>query len=113
MHASTFEALWVRQHLASLCRQGGQTTGACVLSGHTDLKDLYGFLASRHPAQRRQAKRDARRLLRLAHPVWRGHTDKRCDRIRTDRPSDMSVTFLRSHPELQPHRHFIEGFTES
>ncbi len=79
IHASTFEALWVRQHLASLCRQGGQT-------------NLSGFLASRHPAQRSQAKRDARRLLRLAHPVLLGHTDKRCDRIRTDRQSDLLET---------------------
>jgi hypothetical protein len=92
MHAYTFEALWVRQPLASLLRPGGQPTGAFVLSGHTDRKDLCGFLASRHPAQRRQATRDARRLLRLAHPVLLGHTEQRFDRIRTDRHSDVIET---------------------
>lgn len=67
-------------------------TGEFLLSGHTDLQDLCGFLTSWHPAQGRQAQRDARGILRLAHPVLLGHPKKRCDRIRTDRQPDAIKT---------------------
>lgn len=60
-----------------------------MLSGHADLKDLLGFLPCRRPAQGRQAKGDARGILRLAHPVLLGHPEKRCDGIGTDRYADV------------------------
>ncbi len=89
MQTQTLEALRVREHLAPLCRQGGQPSSALVLSGHTDLKDLLGVLPSRHPAKGRQAQGDARGILGLAHPVLLGPPEKRCDRIGTDRQSDV------------------------
>jgi hypothetical protein len=89
MQAQTLEALRVREHLAPLFRQGGQPSGALVLSGHPDLKDWLGFLPRRHPAKGRQAQGDASGILGLAHPVVLGRPEKRCDRIGTDRQSDV------------------------
>ena len=89
LQAQTHEALRVREHLASLFRQGGQPSSELVLSDHTDLKDLLGFLPSRYPAKGRQAQGDAIGILGLAHSVLLGHREKRCDRIGTDRQSDV------------------------
>ena len=65
-------------------------TGELVLSGHTDLKDLRGFLPSRHHRTRPAGEGHARGILRLAHPVLLGHPEKRFNRIRTDRQADRS-----------------------
>src|SRR6266446_8051775 len=92
IQAQTLEALGVRAPLAPLLRQGGEPTGARVLSGHADLKHWLGFLPRRHAAQGWQAKRDASRILGLAHPVLLGHPEKRFDRIGTDRQANLVET---------------------
>ena len=61
---------------------------SCCLATLT-CKHLLGFLPSGHTAQGRQAKRDASRILRLAHPVVLGHPEKRFDGIGADRQADV------------------------
>ena len=86
--AQTLKTLWVTQHLAPLLGQGDDLTGELLLPRHADLKHLLGFLPSGKTAQGRQAKRDASRILRLAHPVLLGHPEKRFDGIGADRQAD-------------------------
>jgi hypothetical protein len=59
---------------------------SCDLVGSrpTDSQHLRGFLARRHPTQGRQAKGEARRLLRLAHAMALGHPAECCDGIGAD-----------------------------
>jgi len=85
----TLEALRVREDLTPLLGKRGERRGERGLPGHTDLQDLFRFLASRHPAQRREAKGNAIGILRLTHPVTLGHAKERCDRIGTDRQTDL------------------------
>ena len=61
------ETLRVPQDLATLLAQRGELSGEFVLPGHTDREDLLGFFPSRRPAEGRQAKGDASRILGLAH----------------------------------------------
>ena len=49
----TLEALRVREDLTPLLGKRGERRSEFVLPGHTDLQDLFRFLASRHPAKRR------------------------------------------------------------
>ena len=88
MPAQTFETLWVAQHLVSLRGQGDELTRDLLLPGDADLKHLLGFLTSRHAAQGWQVKRYASRILDLAHPVWLGHPEKRCNALGADRQAD-------------------------
>ncbi len=81
----TLEALRVREDLAPLLGKRGERRRELVLPGHTDLQDLFRFLASRHPAKRREAKGNAIGILRLPHPVTLGHAKERFNRIGTDR----------------------------
>ena len=99
--AERLKTLWVSEHLAPLLGQGGERRGEVLLSGHTHLEHLLGFLVSRHPAQGRQAKRNAYRILGLAHPVLLGHTEKRFDGIRTDRQPDVIKPEGRGGLELE------------
>jgi len=85
----TLEALRVREDLTPLLGKRGERRSELVLPGHTDLQDLFRFLASRHPAKRREAKGNAIGILSLTHPVTLGHTKERFDRIGTDRQADL------------------------
>ena len=49
----TLEALRVRENLTPLLGKRGERRSELMLPGHTDLQDLFRFLASRHPAKRR------------------------------------------------------------
>ena len=59
------------------------------MPGHADREDLLGFLPRRRPAEGRQAKGDASRIQRLAHPMVFAHPKERFDEIGTDRHADM------------------------
>src|SRR5712691_7430130 len=85
----TLETLRVPQDLATLLAPRGERSGAFVWPGHTDREDLLGFFPSRRPAEGRQAKGDARRILRVAHALALGHPKERCDRIGADRQADV------------------------
>lgn len=85
----TLEALRVSEDLTPLLGKRGERRSALVLLGHTDLQDLFRFLASRHPAKRREAKGKAIGILSLTHPVTLGHAKERFDRIGTDRQADL------------------------
>ena len=87
--AQTFETLWVAQHLVSLLGQGEVLTRDLLLPGDADLKHMLGFLTSRYAAQGWQVQRYASRILGLAHPVWLGHPDKRCDALGAHRQADV------------------------
>src|SRR5919204_703252 len=87
--AEILEPLWVPEHLAPLLGQGGELSGEVLLPGHTHLEHLLGCLASRHPAQSRQAKGDASRILSLAHAVLLGHPKERFDSIGAYRQPDV------------------------
>ncbi len=89
IEAETLETLRVPQHLAPLLGQGGALSGELLLSRHTHLKHLLGFLPSGNAAEGRQAKRNAIRILRLAHPPKLGHAEQRFDRIGADRQADV------------------------
>ena len=91
-HAEAVETLRVAQHLTPLLGQRDALTGDLLLPRHTDREDLLGFLPRRHTAAGRQTKRDASRILCLAHPVWLGYPEKRFDRIGADRQADMAQT---------------------
>src|SRR6266404_1928677 len=79
--AQTLETLRVPEHLATLLGQRGELSGELALPCHTDREDLLGFLPSRRPAEGRQAKGDASRILRLAHPMAFGHPKERFDGV--------------------------------
>jgi len=83
------ETLRVPQDLATLLAQRGELSGEFVLPGHTDREDLLGFFPSRCPAEGRQAKGDASRILGLAHPMALGYPKERFDRIGADRQADV------------------------
>jgi len=87
--AQTLKTLWVPQHLATLFAQRDDLACHLLLSGHADLKDLLGFLASGKTAASREAQGDASRLLGLPHTVWLGDPKKRCDGIGADRQADV------------------------
>jgi len=90
LSGQTLKAPGVREHLTPLLGQGRACRSELVLSPHTDPQDLLGFLPSRRPAKRWQAKGDARRIGSLAHPVALAHPEKRFDRIGTDRHAHVS-----------------------
>src|SRR6266852_7832551 len=85
----TLKTLWVSQHLATLFTQRDDRAGPLLWSGHADLQDLLGFLARGKTTKSREAQGDARRILRLAHPVLLGDPKKRCDGIGADRQADV------------------------
>src|SRR5437763_16902680 len=99
--AETLQALRVRQHLASLLGQGDQWSSELLVSRHADLKHLLGFVASRHTAQGRQAKRDETRIRSLAHPMALGHAARRFDGIGADRQAEVIEPEGRGGPELE------------
>src|SRR5712691_12800733 len=70
--AQTLKTLWVPQHLATLLAQRDDLACHLLWSGHADLKDLLGFLASGKTAASREAQGDASRILGLPHTVWLG-----------------------------------------
>ncbi|HSX79736.1 MAG TPA: hypothetical protein VLQ80_14340 [Candidatus Saccharimonadia bacterium] len=84
--------------LTPLLGQGRQCRGECVLLGHTAPEDVLGCLSSRPSTKRRQAKGDARRIRRLAHPVTLAPPTQRCDRIGTDRHTHVSKSYGRGDP---------------
>ena len=86
----TLECLAMAQHLAPLRGQRGHLPRDLMLSRHADPQHLFGFLSRRRPTEGRQVKGNASRILRLAHPVARGHPAERCDRIGADRYADVS-----------------------
>ncbi len=87
--AKALETLRAPQHLTPLLGQRGELSGELLLPCHTDCKDLFSFLPSRRTAEGRQAKRDASRILRLAHAVVLSHPEQRFDRIGADRQADV------------------------
>ena len=87
--AQTLKTLWVPQHLATLLAQRDDLACHLLLSGHADLKDLLGFLASGKTAASREAQGDASRILGLPHTVWLGDPKKRCDGIGAERQADV------------------------
>src|SRR6266571_9482469 len=87
--AQTLKTLWVPQHLAPLLGQGNDLTCDLLLPRHADVKHLLGFLPRGKTAEGRQAKRDASRILRFAHPVVLGHPEKRGDGIGADRQANL------------------------
>src|SRR5216683_3507281 len=89
IQAETLETLRVAQHLAPLLGQGGELPCDLSLSGHTDGKYLLSFFPSWHAAQGRQAKCNARRILRLAHAMAFGHPEKGFDGIGAERQADV------------------------
>ena len=90
--AQALKTLRVPQHLTALLGQGGDLTCECLLPGSADGKHLLGFLPSGKTAEGRQAKRDASRILGLAHPVVLGHPEKRFDGIGADRQANLVET---------------------
>ncbi len=88
LEAETLETLRVPQHLAPLLGQRGELIGAFLLFRHTHLKHLLGFLPSGNTAEGRQAKRNAMRILRLAHPPKLGHAEQRFERIGADQQAE-------------------------
>ena len=89
LEAETFETLRVPQHLAPLRGQGDDRTCDLLLSRHTHLQHLLGFLPRGHTAQSRQAKRQAMCLRSLTHPMALGDPEKRCHGSGTDRHADV------------------------
>src|SRR5712691_105920 len=76
IEAETFETLRMPQHLAPLLGQGGELSSELLLSCHTHLQHLFGFLPSGNAAEGRQSKRHAMRILRLTHPMALGHPEQ-------------------------------------
>ena len=89
LEAETLETLRVPHHLAPLLGQRGELSGASLLSRHTHLQHLLGFLPSENAAEGRQAKRHAICILRLAHPPKLGHAEQRFNGIGADRQADV------------------------
>ena len=90
--AQTLKTLWVSQHLAPLLGQGDDLPCDLVLPRYADGKHLLGFLPRGKTAEGRQAKRDASRILGLAHPVLLGHPEQRFDGIGADRQANLVET---------------------
>lgn len=90
--AQTLKMLWVTQHLAPLLGQGNALTCDLLLPRHADVKHLLGFLPRGKATEGRQAKRDARGILGLAHPMLLGHPEQRCDGIGADRQANLVET---------------------
>src|SRR5712691_567519 len=90
--AQTLKTLWVTQPLAPLLGQGDDRACDFLLPRHADVKHLLGFLPRGKTAEGRQAKRDARRILGLAHPVVLGHPEKRFDGIGAERQAHLVET---------------------
>ena len=88
--AQALKTRGVPQHLAPLLGQGEDLTCACLLPRHADVKHLLGFLPRGKTAEGGQAKRDASRILGLAHPVVLGHPKKRCDGLGAEGQADVS-----------------------
>ena len=87
--SEALKTLRVAQHLTPLLGQRGALTGDLLLPREADLKHLLGFLPCGKTAEGRQAQRNARGILRFAHPVVLGHPEKRCDGIGTARQADV------------------------
>jgi hypothetical protein len=84
----TLKALGMLEKVTSLLSQRGEHRREGLLPGYADLQNLRCFLASWHPAKRRQAKGNAIGILNLAHAMALGHAKERLDRIGTDRSAD-------------------------
>ena len=104
LKAETREMLRVPQHLAPLLAQGGALSGELLLPCHTHPKHLLSFLPSGNAAERRQAQRNAIRILRLAHPMALGHTEERFDRIGADWQADVIEPQCRGGLQLEVKR---------
>src|SRR5713226_3473917 len=100
LHAQSLKSVRVGQPLTPLLCQRGESTWDLLLLSHADCKHLPGFLPGWRAAQGGQAKCDAMGILALAHPLLRGHAEKRCDRIGADRPADLVETTRRGGLEL-------------
>jgi len=68
----TLKTRRVTPYRSPLCGQRDDLAGTRVLSGHADLKDLLGFLASGKTAQSRHAKGGARGILGRTQPMALG-----------------------------------------
>src|SRR4029450_8433308 len=101
IEAEALETLGVTEHLTPLLGQGDDLTCKRLLPGHADVKDLLGFLASGKTAEGRQTRRDASRILGLAHAVLLGDPKKRCDAIGADRQTDVIEPECRGGLELE------------
>ena len=85
----TLECLAMAKHLAPLRGQCGALSRDLVWSRHADPQHLCGFLLRCRPTQGRQAQGNARRILRLSHPMALGHPEEGFDRIGTHRQADL------------------------
>jgi hypothetical protein len=87
--AQTLEVLAAAQDLTPLLGQRGEGGRDLVLSRHTEVHHLLGFLTRWRPAQRRQTHRNTSGIVGRTHAMAFGHPKEGFDGIGTDRQAEL------------------------